>query len=320
MRKVFGLCVALFHVSLSAAPFCEVYWEAWNMTNESDYGSQITKLDVCSPGSGSGINIVDIAFGDYRLEKMPDGKWSLGYVNEQVKADGQIFTPYDLRAAVDYIHDRGGKVKISFGGATFSMDHVIKTLEDADLFARNLKELIDQTKLDGVDFDVEDGITSANIQIELLRKCRSYLGPGALISLTIPALAELHEPYASVVSAGHQYLSAINIMAYDVYWQGYDAKSELESIVSMGIPRSKIVWGIMPGKQDDPDVQTSVDDAKNIAQYVKEKGFGGVMIWDVNRDTDHRTGYSPGSNLQETGLPDGTYVNAVSAILARSNR
>jgi len=37
------------------------------------------------------------------------------------------------------------------------------------------------------------------------------------------------------------------------------------------------------------------------------------MYWDGNRDTDHRTGVSPG--VQETGQPDGTYLNALSSIL-----
>ena len=56
------------------------------------------------------------------------------------------------------------------------------------------------------------------------------------------------------------------------------------------MPREKIVWGIMPGGHDDPNEYTSLDDAVSAAEYVRDTGMAGVMVWDVNRDTDHRSG------------------------------
>ena len=49
----------------------------------------------------------------------------------------------------------------------------------------------------------------------------------------------------------------------------------------------------------------------NAAKYVMENGLGGVMYWDVNRDTDHRSAAGKTSELYQTMKPDGTYLNAI---------
>ena len=67
--------------------------------------------------------------------------------------------------------------------------------------------------------------------------------------------------------------------------------------MALGLPASKVVYGIMPGHADagkETDLvvtvllpaseYVSVEDAKAIADYALEKGLGGVMTWDVNRD------------------------------------
>ena len=52
----------------------------------------------------------------------------------------------------------------------------------------------------------------------------------------------------------------------------------------LGVPASKIVYGVMPGHHDAGNEYTTVEDAKAIAEYALEKGLAGVMTWDINRD------------------------------------
>ena len=91
----------------------------------------------------------------------------MGFVNEMKMADGSIFDVDKMIAAVDAVHKKGGLVKISFGGATFSMSTYIKNVDDAKEFAKNVAKVVEQDHLDGIDFDVEDS-TSGDIQIAVI--------------------------------------------------------------------------------------------------------------------------------------------------------
>ena len=78
-------------------------------------------------------------------------------------------------------------------------------------------------------------------------------------------------------------------MAYDVYWSGYDLIKDFESFESIGVDKSQIVWGIMPGWNDSSNEFTHISDAKDAGNYVASNGLAGVVMWDINRDTNHRS-------------------------------
>ena len=120
-------------------------------------------------------------------------------------------------------------------------------------------------------------------------------------------------PYKTVITDGHKYLTSLTIMAFDAYWDQYDPKVDFQNCLSYGVPKEKLVWGLMPGQHDAPKEFTNLTAAKDIAEYVKDQQFGGVMVWDMNRDTDHRT--SRQGDLFQTGKPDGTFVNLMANIL-----
>ena len=232
----------------------------------------------------------------------------MGFVNDMKTANGSKFDVDKMIAAVDSVHKKGGLVKISFGGATFSMSTYIKSADDAKEFAQNVAKVVEQDHLDGIDFDVEDA-TSADIQIAVIQECRKALGKSKLISYTLPASGELHDPYKTVLETIHEDIDAVNVMAYDVYWSGYDPIADFSNFMKLGVKKSQIVWGIMPGCHDASNEFTLVSDAKNAGNYIAANGLGGVMMWDINRDTDHR---NQSGCLYQTGKPDGTYLKAVS--------
>jgi hypothetical protein len=198
------------------------------------------------------------------------------------------------------------------------MSTAVKTQADAEQLAQNIAAVCRQDQLDGVDFNMEDGNTPAELQLYVYKRCRQLLGTHALISYTIPAQAELSPPWSRVIQNGAQYFSSITIKCYDGDQIGYDPKQDLATLQSMGVPGYKIFWGVWPGQADNPNEYITVEQARTIAAYVKQNEWGGVMMWALNRDTDHRTGH-PGDNNYETGQPDGTYLKAISEVLKINN-
>ena len=128
------------------------------------------------------------------------------------------------------------------------------------------------------------------------------LGPYFQITYTLPALSAQFEPWKSTIEGAVEEIDAVNVMAYDYYWdvsslvhlqiifrpctlvQGYTFDLDIAQLSSLGVPHSKIVYGVMPGHHDAGNEYTSVEDAVAATNYALEKGLGGVMTWDINRD------------------------------------
>lgn len=295
-------------------PYNEAYWESWNREYYEDYASQLGELDVAKRGKGRGVNVVNIAFCDYTFSEDIEGRLTLGSINEQVGPSGSPYSVDELKRDIATIHKKGGIVKLSFGGPAFPMGMVIRSERDADDFVQKMAKAVEQFGFDGIDFVVENGLIPAQLQTYLYKSCRAKLGGKKFISLTIPALAEYKEPYKSTLRAAARCFDSINVMAYDLYWDGYDFAQDLDGLLSLGVKKSQIVWGIMPGQQEDPDAFTGVEEVQKIAQYVKDSGLRGVTIWSLNRDTDHRTGSDGASTFYQTGEADGTFMNAINAV------
>ena len=151
---------AVLLAAASAAPFVSTYWEAWNMEYPGDYGALMTNADYGGFGSGKGYNTVNIAFGDYTFAADENGELSIGFVNEQYTASGELYTPEKMRADIEAMHQLDVQVKVSFGGATFSMASHINSEHQAKSFCKKVGQLMTQNNLDGVDFDCESGTPS----------------------------------------------------------------------------------------------------------------------------------------------------------------
>jgi len=279
----------------------ESYWESWHTEDyPGDYASFLKDVPATPIGSCSGVNYVSIAFGDFS-----GGFQGLDNKDMNIVLDG-----------IEAIHYMGAKVKMAYGGATYGMSHFINKTIDADKFVQSVKVLKDYYGIDGVDLDIESGGAQAELQTHLIRSLRESCGPDFHISYTIPALTYPLEPWKTVILRAHQYMDAINIMAYDYYWNGYAYSMDIEGLLNLGVPKSKIVIGVMPGRHDASTEYTSIEDAKDVAEDVALQGLGGVMTWDINRDTDQRMGYIRGDdNLYQTGQGRGTYLDAISNTL-----
>jgi len=127
--------------------------------------------------------------------------------------------------------------------------------------------------------------------------------PNKIISYTFPET--IVPPFREVLYSIHELLDTVTVYRAD---QGkVDA---LENFT--GIPRSKIVWGLAIGCNQEPFDDVSTGIAEEVAASVKNGGYAGVTTWSLNRDTDHRSNSVNGDCTPfQTGLPDGTYIRTI---------
>merc|ERR1712013_85674 len=132
-------------------PYVESYWESWDSWRDfpGDFAAFLEDVPVSSVGSCKGVNLVNIAFGDY----------SGGVAGHEA-------TEEMIRKGIEAIHQKGGYAKIALGGAKYSMSFHVHSVEDATDFAKKMAEAANDLGLDGMDLDVEDSGADADVQIE----------------------------------------------------------------------------------------------------------------------------------------------------------
>jgi chitinase len=284
------------------------FWESWSDTNRNDAFSRLGSVPTS-------VTSVDVAFSI---------------------ADSNDISPpqntYPLRPGANHIHAHGGKVLLSFGGATSGFE-----ITDPNLFSQNLQAYVKANPkiYDGFDFD--DEVIPVNGQQQLIDVLQAVRGafPSAVISFDAfidgadPQAGSGHQgediPIVAQTAADIDYL---NVMAYDQYgWkpsnhpncsyrQGsrddcrLDVLAQFANIALSGggtLPKNKITLGLMIGKADDGVVITP-NDASGYGNDVRRLGYRGIMIWDLDLD-------NPQQPPDGTGRPKGAYVRAISKAL-----
>jgi hypothetical protein len=284
------------------------FWESWSDTNAQDGFHRLT-------GVPAGVTTTDVAFSI---------------------ADSNAISPpqntYPLGPGARHIHAEGGKLLLSFGGATSSFN-----ITDPNLFAKNLKGYVraHHALYDG--FDLDDEVIPMNGQqqlIDVLLAVRKAF-PTAMVSFDGfidgadpgPPSGHQGEDTAIIAQAGSA-IDYVNVMAYDEYgWKptnypncSYQQGSQDDCRVDVlrqfaaikmpngqYFPKSKIVLRLMIGQADDGVVVTP-QDAAGYGRDVVRSGYHGIMIWDLDRD-------NPQAPPNGTGHPKGTYVRAISKSL-----
>lgn len=204
---------------------------------------------------------------------------------------------------IQNFNNAGGQPIVSFGGA--NGPYMEDTISE-DEMVQQISNLIDQTGIHALDFDVE-GSYLANIDLNhkranvIVKLQRKY--PGLYISYTLPAdmngLTNIGiECLKNAVSIGVR-ISIVNIMAMDIgdlpagYSWGLAAGSMGDTTVQQiqsVFPNcneeqlyKKLGITVMIGKNDDASVFTPMD-ATHIGEYAKRKNIGLLSFWSINRD------------------------------------
>ncbi len=239
------------------------YWESWN---SQDSVNTIVNMKV---------DVINISFANFT---------TIG--THQYQIGGVEAGNATIQQLVNAAHALNKKVRLSVGGATYPISYQLKTDADAVGMAQAVAQYITNNNLDGVDYDIED-YPAVDLQISLLQNTRQLL-PNKIISYTAKSPASTTYPYNSVIQGGYQYVDYVSIMAYD-YAPGYTYQNDVQALLSMGIPASKIVIGLMPGL-DDVGVTTTLANITTAANYIKTYHLKGIMFWDLNRDLENLTG------------------------------
>lgn len=237
----------------------------------------------------------------------------------QVRTDGSLdasLVPADLATLVTRAHGAGAKALVCVGGDGRSEGFSAVAADAARrrTLARNLAAYCSAHGLDGVDLDWEfPGFFERANFAALLATVREELGRGRLLTVAMHA-----DSAAFLWANAYDPVDWIHIMAYD----DPDAHAPREFVYLLddwrlrGIPEHKLVLGLPfygRNAQDQvlwyrdlvaryaprPDADVAggysfngVDTATFKAQYARDYGFGGVMVWQVAQDvapTDARS-------------------------------
>jgi len=208
----------------------------------------------------------------------------------------------ETQQIVNLVHSKGGKISLSVGGATYPF-------YGSDLYilpgylASNINAVLVKCGFDGVDFDIEDSAGNvpsnfANNAASLINTLKS-INSGLYITLTTAAQAWATGCYQqSLINMTIGNLDAWQPMEYDLWIESgstyanqiqYDINFYLSS---WGVSPSKMILGLMPGK-DDMGRDLTLQDALNSTSFAVQKGLKGVMTWDADIDGAGVDGNAP---------------------------
>ncbi|MEM7175114.1 MAG: glycoside hydrolase family 18 protein [Chlamydiota bacterium] len=279
----------------------ETYLESWDPKWQIALEG-MPPVAANSSNSYEGV-VLDIAFAEYKFPGLNGVQFS--------------DMPNDVQTVVSYVQDRGGKVKISYGGAssalgTYYISATVGWPSNIATLANNIKAVVNDHNFDGVDFDIEDpqpsqysAATFAQQLFNFLTAVRAQL-PNKIITATIPGQAwgtywELLAQQLANDPNHPKAVDSINFMEYDL-WIGSSTLEEqvladLQTYTGAtntipgsngtpgwGIPANRIQLGLMPGN-DDRSQFLSVSNAGFLTSHAVSLGLVGVMTWDLNRDS-----------------------------------
>ncbi len=237
----------------AAAPQYVGYWDDWEQTPWSAVPNGVTTL----------IYAFDFVAGH---SVVPDGN-APGYLTA---------------AAVASLHQRGIKVLLSLGGGSPSTAFVFDG--DTKDFETNLISVLQLYGFDGVDFDDESGTQAQRVaDLETLIPATRAAFAANGIGNDLITLAAFDTPTSfgdgtvlaapGVASA----LSWVNVMSYAYA----SAQSDLAAY-ALVVPPARL----MLGSDIDGDVSLAPNATlESLAAWVKNNGYGGMMVWTVNDAT-----------------------------------
>lgn len=324
-KRMFKACIAFcFIFSLLGQDFLvgqsvnyETYLESWDPL----WSNALQGMPPCPSENSTtydGVTL-DIAFASYTFPGLNGVQFSGGTA--------------DAKTVVDFIHSQNGRVKISYGGASYAGPNYFISQTAGwpnnipDLVA-GVVDVVNSYGFDGVDFDIEDVLPSGSTAQQFADELFSFLSqmrqalPDKIISLTIPGQGwgTYWQYLAQSVSAAKT-VNCISFMEYDI-WVGAGSLSEQiqADLVTYeaspntspapnyspgwGIPASMIQLGLMPGYDDTWQFLT-ISDAETLTDYAVKTGLFGVMTWDLDRDA----GTNPFPSLE--GAPPYAYSEEI---------
>lgn len=208
----------------------------------------------------------------------------------------------EVQQITNLVHSHGGKISLSIGGATYPF-YGSDLYSSPGNLANNINQVIIKCGFDGADFDIEDYFGNVpndfSYQAASLINTLRSLNNGLYITLTTAAQAWAVGCYQQqLINLTIGNINAWQPMEYDIWIQtGYSYTDQIQYdinyyITTWSVNPSKIILGLMPGK-DDMSRDLTLQDALNSTSFALQKGLQGVMTWDANIDSTGIDGNAP---------------------------
>lgn len=269
------------------------YWPSWY--------SNWTRDDLRN--TPDAVNVVNLAFA------LPDGKGSLAW--------GDDIHPACTKEVVKLLQKKNKLVLISIGGATAHDWNLAKV--DINLFAKNIKALVDAYNLNGVDIDYESKEHREKLP-QLIKALRALMPTGkywiTYAGWSIGAYGiKGHEHNEwdnnpnkgcdiAVLGQTKDLIDCVNVMSYDAFdptlKRPYNPSEAIAAFSTLlGNRPDKVTLGILIGKQSWPqNTLKKTTDVQPWIGFAKANKFKGLMFWYLKNDVPKESGEPAGSFLK----------------------
>ncbi len=238
----------------------------------------------------------DVAWKSYThlciFSATPDGrggcKLAMGWNDARVKA------------AVAEGHRNHVKVLLCVGGGGVGRGFVRCTADAATraIFIQNIIKLMKKYDFDGVDMDWEELEGKYAEYVALHKELRAELDkitPRPLLTAAIAnwmfnrTTAEIH-PYMDQLNNMSYWTRAVKNGAVNVT----DIAKDMQGLVDKGVPKAKLGVGIgLDYEEHRPEVDCDPRACTAKCRFAIDKGYGGVMIWAIEKDAKKSGGKQP---------------------------
>jgi chitinase len=208
-----------------------------------------------------------------------------------------------VNGEIDKARSAGAQVIVSFGGA--GGVELAQSCTDSGELTKAYQSVVDQLKVDHVDFDVEGAAiadtASVNRRFEAINALESA-NPGLTVSVTIPVFPtgpdNNGEAFLQAAKTNNTRIDVVNIMTMDYYGQWDNngpnmgayatqaAQGTLKMLQGIFPSASYAMIGITPmiGENDDAKEVFSAADASTVADFARSNGLGRLSFWSIGRD------------------------------------
>lgn len=257
------------------------YLESWKKDENIDVVKKMASEGLINKNTK-----INIAFASYHWDE-----------NKPTMIPGLEMNEDALKKIIQIVHEKGGKVGLSIGGATekYSLQKS-QYYNSPEKVAKCIAETIKKYKFDVIDFDVEDKTSSvlttfADRQSAVINKLR-HLNPHVHICLTLEGQSIKNDGTYRLPLLNQTYgnINSVAIMEYNIWAESHDKferqiKEDMKLLLDHGfVNRDKLVLGLMPGKDDWQKNDLTIKSAENLTKWAMKNKLKGVLTWDANRD------------------------------------
>jgi chitinase len=205
-----------------------------------------------------------------------------------------------VKAAVAEAHRNHVKVLLCVGGAGTGRDFAASTADPAVRAAliKNIIGLLKKYGFDGADMDWEELQGKFAEYVALHKELREELDkitPRPLLTVAIanwmfnPTTAQIH-PYMDQMNNMSYWTRAVRKGAVDVT----DIAKDMKGLVNKGVPKAKLGVGIgLDFEERHAEVDCDPQACAAKCRFAIEAGYGGVMIWAIDKDAKKFAGKQP---------------------------